>query len=116
MELHVYQGEGQRVYAAPPIHFKGTGAGHGVSDLDQGTCLPGLLKSVTSREKRGGEGVSLETPVHEGGCLALYRMGEDLAFAKVAPWRARCEGRGAAGSGQEEGEPPRCDLRRANQW
>ena len=114
MGFYVYQGEARRVYAAPPIHFKGTGAGHGVSDLDQGTCLPGLLKSVTSREKRGGEGVSLETPVHEGGCLALYRMGEDLAFAKVAPWRARCERRGAAPSGHREDKPPRCALRRAS--
>ena len=56
----------------------------------------------------------METLAYERGCLALYSMGEDLAFARAAPWRARCERRGVVGSGQEQDKPSRCCLRRAN--
>ena len=111
--LHVYQGEGQRVYAAPPIHFKGTGAGHGIPDLDQGTCLPGL-SFQRQVGRNGGEGISMETLAYERGCSVLYSMCEDLVFANIAPWPARCERRGAARSGQEADKPSGCALRRAN--
>ena len=58
--------------------------------------------------------MSLETPVHEGGCSVPHSMEEGLVFASIDPWPARCEGRGAAGSSHREGKPPRCDLRRAS--